>query len=160
MEFEYEVDSYTLEHININGQNKYYLSFKDSVEQDCKIEIEKEIFDAYMTSRKAYTKIKNEKSRHLEHLPLSEIEIYRRSFYPSKSTEDTVIKNIENEEINEAMKQLTEVQNRRIELHIINKITIREVARLENVKKRQIEKSLHLGLKKLRKILRDRGGQN
>ena len=73
---EYEVDSYTLEHININGQNKYYLSFKDSVDQDCKIEIEKEIFDAYMTSRKAYTKIKNETSRHLEHLPLSEIEIY------------------------------------------------------------------------------------
>lgn len=157
---EYEVDSYTLEYININGQNKYYLSFKDSVEQDCKIEIEKEIFDAYMTSRKAYTKIKNEKSRHLEHLPLSEIEIYRRSFYPTKSTEEIVIKNIENERVNEAMKQLTEVQNRRIELHIINKVTIREVARLENVQKRQIEKSLHLGLKKLRKILKDRGGQN
>lgn len=157
---EYEVDSYTLEYININGQNKYYLSFKDSVDQDCKIEIEKEIFDAYMTSRKAYTKIKNEKSRHLEHLPLSEIEIYRRSFYPSKSTEEIAIKNIENERVNEAMKQLTEVQNRRIELHIINKITIREVARLENVQKRQIEKSLHLGLKKLRKILKDRGGQN
>lgn len=157
---EYEVDSYTLEYININGQNKYYLSFKDSVDQDCKIEIEKEIFDAYMTSRKAYTKIKNEKSRHLEHLPLSEIEIYRRSFYPSKSTEEIAIKNIENERVNEAMKQLTEVQNRRIELHIINKITIREVAKLENVQKRQIEKSLHLGLKKLRKILKDRGGQN
>ena len=150
---EYEVDSYTLEHININGQNKYYLSFKDSVDQDCKIEIDKEIFDAYMTSRKAYTKIKNETSRHLEHLPLSEIEIYRRSFYPSKSTEETVIKNLENERVHE-------VQNRRIELHIINKITIREVARLENVKKRQIEKSLNLGLKKLRKILKDRGGQN
>jgi len=157
---EYEVDCYTLEYININGQNKYYISFKDSVEQDCKIEIEKDIFDAYMTSRKAYTKIKNEKSRHLEHLPLSEIEIFRRSFYPSKSTEDTVIKNIENEKLNEAIKELTEVQNRRIELHIINKITIREVARIENVKKRQIEKSLHLGLKKLRKILKDRGGQN
>ena len=157
---EYEVDSYTLEYININGQNKYYLSFKDSVEQDCKIEIEKEIFDAYMTSRKAYTKIKNEKSRHLEHFPLTDIEIYRRSFYPSKTTEDIVIKNIENEKVNEARKQLTEVQNRRIELHIINKITIREVARMENVQKKQIEKSLHLGLKKLRKILKDRGGQN
>lgn len=157
---EYEVDSYTLEHININGQNKYYLSFKDSVEQDCKIEIEKEIFDAYMTSRKAYTKIKNEKSRHLEHFPLTDIEIYRRSFYPSKTTEEIAIKNIENEKVNEAMKQLTDVQNRRIELHIINKITIREVARIENVQKKQIEKSLHLGLKKLRKILTDRGGQN
>lgn len=157
---EYEVDSYTLEHININGQNKYYLSFKDSVEQDCKIEIEKEIFDAYMTSRKAYTKIKNEKSRHLEHFPLTDIEIYRRSFYPNKTTEEIAIKNIENEKVNEAMKQLTDVQNRRIELHIINKITIREVARIENVQKKQIEKSLHLGLKKLRKILKDRGGQN
>ena len=157
---EYQVDSYTLEYININGKNKYYISFKDSVEQDCKIEIEKEIFDAYMNSRKAYTKIKNEKSRHLEHFPLTDIEIYRRSFYPSKTTEEIAIKNIENEKVNEAMKQLTDVQTRRIELHIINKITIREVARMENVQKKQIEKSLHLGLKKIRKILKDRGGQN
>ena len=154
----YEVDCYTLEYIE--GEDKYYISFKDSVEQECTLEIDKEIFDTYIISRKAYTKIKNETSRHLEHLPLTDIEIYKRSFYPCDSAEDIVLKDMDKDRVNKAMKELTETQYRRINLHIINKVTIRDVAKLENVKKRQIEKSLNLGLKKLRKILKDRGGQN
>ena len=47
---------------------------------------------------------------------------------------------------------LEEAQYRRIELHIINEITIKDVAKLENVQKRQIEKSLRLGLKKIKKF--------
>ena len=42
--------------------NKYYISFRDSVEQDCRIEIDKDIFDTYTNSKKAYIKIKNETS--------------------------------------------------------------------------------------------------
>ena len=39
----YEVDSYTLEYVE--DEDKYYISFRDSVEQDCRIEIDKDIFD-------------------------------------------------------------------------------------------------------------------
>ena len=53
---QYEVDSYTLEYIE--EEDKYYISFRDSAEQDCKLEIDKEIFDTYMKSKKAYIKIK------------------------------------------------------------------------------------------------------
>lgn len=51
-----------------------------------------------------------------------------------------------------ALKCLTEAQYRRIDLHIVNEITIKEVAKLENVQKRQIEKSIKLGLKKIKKF--------
>ena len=71
---QYEVDSYTLEYME--DENKYYISFVDSAEQDCRIQIDKEIFDTYMKSKKAYTKIKNETSRHLEHSLLTDEEIY------------------------------------------------------------------------------------
>ena len=54
--------------------------------------------------------------------------------------------------MNKALQTLTEAQYRRIDLHIINEITIRDVARLEKVQKRQIEKSLQLGLKKIKKF--------
>lgn len=54
--------------------------------------------------------------------------------------------------MNEALKTLTDVQLRRIDLHIVNEITIRDVAKLEKVKKRQVEKSLELGLKKIKKF--------
>ena len=50
-----------------------------------------------MKSKKAYTKIKNETSRHLEHSLLTDEEIYNRAFDPVESVEETVIKNIEKE---------------------------------------------------------------
>lgn len=43
---QYEVDSYTLEYME--NEDKYYISFVDSVEHECRIEIDKEIFDIYM----------------------------------------------------------------------------------------------------------------
>ena len=149
---QYEVDSYTLEYIE--DENKYYISFVDSAEQDCRIQIDKEIFDTYMKSKKAYTKIKNETSRHLEHSSLTDEEIYNRAFHPVESVEETVIKNIEKEKINQAMQKLTEAQYRRIDLHIVNEITIRDLAKIEKVQKKQIEKSLQLGLKKLKKFFK------
>lgn len=147
---QYEVDSYTLEYIK--DEDKYYISFIDSAEQNCRIEIDKEIFNAYMNSNKAYVKIKNETSRHYEHSVLTEEDMYKRAFNPVESVEETIINNIEKDKVNKALQTLTEAQYRRIDLHIINEITIRDVARLEKVQKRQIEKSLQLGLKKIKKF--------
>ena len=133
---QYKVDSYTLEYVE--SEDKYYISFIDSVNQECRIEIDKEIFYAYLKSKKNYIKIKNETNRHLEQSELTDEEIYNRAF--------------EKEERQQALKNLTEVQQRRIELHIVNNITIRDIAQLEKVRKKQIEKSLQIGLKKIKKI--------
>lgn len=147
---QYEVDSYTLEYME--NEDKYYISFVDSVEHECRIEIDKEIFDIYMKSKKAYIKIKNETSRHLEQSVLTEEDVYNRSFNPIESVEEIVIKNIDKGKIREALKDLTGTQYKRINLHIVNEITIRDVAKIEKVQKRQIEKSLQLGLKKIKKF--------
>lgn len=82
----YEVDSYTLEYVE--DEDKYYISFRDSVEQDCRIEIDKDIFDTYTNSKKTYIKIKNETSRHLEQSDLTEEDMYKRAFEPVESVED------------------------------------------------------------------------
>lgn len=147
---QYEVDSYTLEYIE--EEDKYYISFRDSAEQDCRLEIDKEIFDTYMKSKKTYIKIKNETSRHIEHSDLTEEQLYTRAFDNAESAEDKALKNIENQKMNEALRNLTDVQLRRIELHIVNEFSIRDIAKIENVKKRQVEKSLQLGLKKIKKF--------
>ena len=70
------------------------------------------------------------------------------------------MKNIEKEKVQQALNELTEVQQRRIELHIVNNITIRDIAQLEKVQKSQIQKSLKLGFKKIKNFLKDRGVQN
>lgn len=59
IEGQYEVDDYTLEYIKDEG--KYYISFKDSADRDCKIEIDKGTFEIYRESKSTYIKIKNEK---------------------------------------------------------------------------------------------------
>ena len=147
---QYEVDSYTLEYIE--EEDKYYISFRDSAKQDCRLEIDKEIFDTYMKSKKTYIKIKNETSRHIEHSEWTEEQLYTRAFDNAESAEDKALKNIENQKMNEALRNLTDVQLRRIELHIVNEFSIRDIAKIENVKKRQVEKSLQLGLKKIKKF--------
>mgnify|MGYP002544999054 FL=1 len=155
---QYEVDSYILEYIK--EQNKYYISFIDSAKQNCKIEINKDIFDTYMKSKKAYVKIKNETSRFLEQSELTEEDIYNRARFKGKNTEETVIDNIEKERIKHAKEKLTDTQIRRLELHIIDEVTIRDLAKLENVRKKQIEKSIQLGIKKFKKFFEKYGGQN
>lgn len=147
---QYKVDSYILEYIE--EEDKYYISFLDSVNNDCKIEIDKDIFDVYMNSKKSYIKIKNETTRHLEHKNLTDEEIYARSISKIKSVEDEAINNINSEKMRNALKELTDAQYRRIDLHIVNEISIRDVAKLENVQTKQIQKSLKLGIKKIKKF--------
>lgn len=147
---QYEVDTYKLEYIEETGQ--YYICFKDSVENECRIEISKDIFDAYITSKKSYIKVKNQKDRHEEPGNLTEEDIYMRSIDKEKGTEDKAITNIYKEQLKNAKKALTESQKRRIELNIETGISIRELAKRENVRKNQIEKSITLGLKKLKKF--------
>ncbi|MBP3254918.1 MAG: sigma-70 family RNA polymerase sigma factor [Clostridia bacterium] len=147
---QYKVDSYILEYIE--SEDKYYISFLDSANQECKIEIEKEIFDIYMNSRKAYTKIKNETSRHIGNSKSINELLYNDLFPSEESTEDTAIKNIESEKVRIALNSLTDAQHRRLELHIINEITIRDIAKLEKVQKSQIQKSLKSGIKNFKKF--------
>ena len=149
----YKVDSYILEYIE--NENKYYISFLDSANQECRIEIDKEIFDIYMSSKKSYVKIKNETSRYIEQSELTEEDIYNRSKFKEKNAEDIFIDNLEREKIKKAKETLTDTQIRRLELHIIDEITIRDLAKFENVRKNQIEKSIQLGIKKLKKFFNE-----
>lgn len=144
----YEVDSYTLEYVE--DEDKYYISFRDSVEQDCRIEIDKDIFDTYTNSKKAYIKIKNETKRHLDDTEFTDAEQHNKFINKDKSLEDIVIDNIENEKLKKAKETLTDVQIRRIELHIVDEVTIRDLAKIEKVRTKQIEKSIKQGLKKIK----------
>ena len=85
----YEVDSYILEY---NEEiNKYFIYFKDSVNNECRLEIKKEIFDTYMKSKREYKKIQNQYDRHEEHSEQSDISLYKRAFVSKVSLEDIVI---------------------------------------------------------------------
>lgn len=91
----YEVDNYIVEHIT--ETNKYYIYFKDSVNNECKIEIDQKIYEAYIESKRAYKKIKNQKTRYEENSEQTEISLYSKSMIKQKSVEDEVQEKIEKE---------------------------------------------------------------
>lgn len=148
----YEVDEYIVEHIE--ELDKYYIYFKDSVGNDCKMEIDKKIYGAYIESNKSYTRIRNQKSRYEEQSEQSELNLYMKALYKENSMEDTFIKKIEIEKLNKAKEILTEKQRKRIELHIEDKKTIPEIAEIEGVCRTKIDKSIAQGLKKLKNFLK------
>ena len=154
---QYEVDEYIVEHIE--ETDKYYIYFKDSVNNECKIEINKNIYEAYIESKKAYTRIKNQNTRYEEQSQQTEISLYTRALYKEKSIEDVLIKNIEFEILRKAKAKLTDIQRKRIELHIEDGLTLKEIARIEGVRRNKIDKSITQGIKKLKNFLKD-GGQN
>ncbi|MCI8519283.1 MAG: sigma-70 family RNA polymerase sigma factor [Clostridia bacterium] len=147
---EYKVDSYTLEYIE--DEDKYYISFEDSAKQECRIEIEKEIFDIYMSSKKAYIKIKNETSRHLEHSLLSEVDIYKRAFEKSNNVVDIIMQKLESEKLQAALNKLTKEQRRRILLYYDYQLTMEEIALIEKCSKQSVQESIRWGMKKLKKF--------
>ena len=151
-EMQYEVDEYIVEHIE--ETDKYYIYFKDSVNNECKIEIDKKIYDAYMESKKAYIRIKNQNTRYEEQSEQTEISLYTRAFLKTNSIEDEFIRKIELEKLNKAKQCLTEKQRRRIELHIEENKTIPEIAKIEGVCRTKIDKSIAQGLKKLKIFLK------
>lgn len=148
----YEVDEYIVEHME--ESDKYFIYFKDSVGQDCKMEIDKKIYGAYIESNKAYTRIRNQKSRYEEQSAQSELNLYMKALYKEHSMEDTFIKKIEIEKLNKAKETLTEKQRKRIELHIEDKKTIPEIAEIEGVCRTKIDKSIAQGLKKLKNFFK------
>ena len=149
---EYEVDTYILEYVE--NENKYYISFKDSAGNNCRLEIEKEIFDVYVTSKKAYTKIKNETSRYLEHSELTDISLYNRSLNKKKDVLDEVVENTLKQQLIKSEKELTDTQRRRIQMYYFEDKTLREIAEIEGCAIMSVKDSLDAAIRILEKKLK------
>ena len=146
------VDTYNLEYVE--SENKYYISFKDSVDNEYKIEINKEIFETYKESKKSYIKIKNEFSRYIEHSELTEITLYNRCMQKNKKIEELIINEKETESITEVIWKLPSPQNRRVYMRVIEKFTISKIAKIEGCSKSAISQSVRLGIEKILKNLK------
>lgn len=146
------VDTYNLEYVE--SENKYYISFKDSVDNEYKIEINKEIFETYKESKKSYIKIKNEFSRYIEHSELTEITLYNRCMQKNKKIEELIINEKETESITEIIWKLPNPQNRRVYMRVIEKFTISKIAKIEGCSKSAISQSVRLGIEKILKNLK------
>lgn len=145
----YIIDTYTLESLN----SKYFISFKDFLNNLHKLEISKEVFDEYINFKKISKKISNEFDRHIEHLYLNENTLNHKVHYKEKSVEKNIIKNFENNKLYQAINLLPKNQKERIILYYFKNKSKKEIAKIDNCSIRAVQYSIDIGIKNLKKYI-------
>lgn len=147
------VDTYILEYVET--EDKYYISFKDSVDKDCRIEISQKVFNEYIESKRSYIKIKNETTRYLEHSELTEITLFNRSFNKMKFVDELIIEKITYSALHKAVREIKPPHNRRVEMYFFDEMTVKEIAQKEDKTERAIRYSIEQGIKEIQKNLKN-----
>ena len=147
----YKDNPYLLVHDEIT--KKHYVTFMDYLNNEMCIEVAKDVFDVMDRFELEDVSQINKFKRHIEHLELSENELYKRSFNSQESLANRVHKEIEVGRIRQAIERLPITQKRRTKMYYFDGMTYEAIARLEGCTKRAVKFSVDIALKKLREIL-------
>ncbi len=136
------------------NNGRYYLSFKDGQGVRHNMEIEKELFDVLNRFELDDLSILNEWDRHIEHFEQTEQSLNRRASYKAESVEEVVLRNIEYEELHQAITTLTETQQRRLTLYFFRGLTYKQIAEMENCSISSVGGSISAAIENIKKILK------
>lgn len=135
------------------NNGRYYLSFKDGQGVRHEMEIEKDLFDMLNRFELDDLSILNEWDRHIEHFEQTEQSLNRRACYKTELVEDTVLRNIEYEQLYKAISMLTETQQRRLKLYYFQGLTYKRIAEMERCSTSAVLSSISAAIENIRKIL-------
>lgn len=146
----YKDNPYTLNTID----NKFYIIFRDGLNIPRTIEVNKNIYNLFNQFELDDLKELNEFDNHIEHSEIFENSLEKRMKNKPASLEDEIIKKSTFEELKNAIKQLPDIQKRRIIKYYFEDKTQQQIADEEMVDIRAIQYSLNIALKKLKEILK------
>lgn len=135
------------------NNGRYYLSFKDGQGMRHNMEVEKELFDVLNRFELDDLSILNEWDRHIEHFEQTEQSLNRRASYKAESVEEVVLRNIEYEELHQAIATLTETQQRRLTLYFFRGLTYKQIAEMEDCSISSVGGSISAAIENIKKIL-------
>lgn len=135
------------------NNGRYYLSFKDGQGVRHEMEIQKDLFDMLNRFELDDLSILNEWDRHIEHFEQTEQSLNRRACAKAESVEDTVLRNIEYEQLHQAISMLTETQQRRLKLYYFQGLTYNQIAEIEGCSASAVASSISVAIEKIIKIL-------
>lgn len=138
----FEVDGYELIYDITN--KKYYIHFNNYEEKKILSEIPKDVFFAYIESKREIKRGTNETERHWEQNEVTESTLYNRVLYPIKSVEDIVVENERNEIIHNAIRELNKSQKRKLIKYYYEEKTEAEIGKEEKQSHQAISKGLKL----------------
>ena len=134
-------------------KDKHILSFRDGQGVLQEITINRELFELLDRFELDDLSILNEWDRHYEHSELTEISLYNRAATLPESVEETVFRNLRYEALHKAIKQLPEVQRRRLVLYYFAGLTYAQIAEKEGCTFQAVGKSISAAEKRLKKFL-------
>lgn len=148
----YKDNPYT---INKDGiTNKYYIKFKDSTNKEQLVEVDATIYKVFDDSELIDISHMHEYERHIEHNEMFDYKIDLVSSKMNKSTEEIIEEKMLHDELKSAIKELSEVQKRRIKMYYFEDLNLKEIAEIECCSIKNIHKSIEQGLQNLRKKLK------
>ena len=132
---------------------RYYLAFTDGQGAWHELEITADLYGALDQFELDDLAALNEWDRHIEHLEQTEQAINRRAVNYPKSVEDTVLRNLEYEQLHKAIAELPETQRRRLTLYYFQGLTYGQIAKIEKCSHPAIMKSVSAAIDKIKKKL-------
>lgn len=132
----------------------YFVSFKDWSNIYRSIRVTKEIYEVFDRSELEDKSEMNEFDRHIEHIPL---DIFAMSVKSATKVnfEDEILSKMDRDLIEQEIWKLPFPQNRRVYRYLIKHLTNKEIAELEHCHHSTVSQSIEIGLKKLRKKLKN-----
>ena len=139
--------------INIIDNNTYIIVFKSNRKEE-KVQVNKEIYEAFNQFELEDIKQLPEYERHIEHSEQSDINIYNRAVEQNSSVEEIVENNILQENIKDAINNLTLIQKRRVYKYFFEDKTLEIIAKEEGCSIMSVKESIDAAIIKLQKILK------
>ncbi|MFR1843056.1 MAG: RNA polymerase sigma factor [Oscillospiraceae bacterium] len=135
------------------NNGRYYLSFKDGQGVQHEMEIQKDLFDMLNRFELDDLSTLNEWDRHIEHFEQTEQSLNRRACYKAELVEDTVLRNIEYEQLHQTISMLTETQQRRLKLYYFRGLTYKRISEMEGCSISAVGGSISAAIENIKKIL-------
>lgn len=132
----------------------YYILFKDGQAKLHEFEISKILYDIFNSFELDDLTYFNEWDRHIEQSEVRESTLNVRAIQKIESIEEIIFKKIQIEKLHRAIKNLPEIQRRRIWLYYFEDMTYEQIARKEGCTKMPVKRSIEVAIEHLKKELK------
>lgn len=139
--------------MNIIDNNTYIIVFKANSKEE-KVQVSKDVYDAFNQFELEDIRQLHEYERHIEHSEQTDINLYKRATIQNSSLEELVDNNILQEKLKLAIDKLSEIQKRRLIKYYFEGKNEYEIAKEEGTTQQAINKSLKQSIEKLKEILK------
>lgn len=136
------------------SKNIYVVEFKDCKQINQKVEINKEIYEAFDKFELEDISQIHKYRKHIEHSEVYDYTLYKRAVNTPKSVDNIVEDKILIENLKDALDKLSEVQKRRLVKYFFENKNEYQIAREESTTQQAIHKSINLAIIKLKQILK------